>query len=62
MTADGSELARALAARRKRTTIICEVCGREAEVWQRKTQSARTCSNVCRQKLWRQTHKSDQEE
>lgn len=56
-----SELARALAARRRRTIIICEACGREAEVWARKTQQARTCSLKCRQKLWRQAHKSDKE-
>ena len=55
-----SELARALAARRQRTTIRCEVCGKEAEVWQRKTQLARTCSSACRQKLWRQAHKHDE--
>lgn len=50
---DPSELARQLAAHRKRTTIVCEVCGAEAEVWARKTQRARTCSNPCRQALYR---------
>lgn len=50
---DASELARALAARRKRATFVCEVCGREYEAWDRATQRARTCSPACRQKLYR---------
>jgi len=50
---DRSELARALAALRPRTTITCEVCGVEKEVWQRDRQVARTCSNRCRQALFR---------
>ena len=54
-----SDLARALAARRQRATIICEVCGKEAEVWARKSQQARTCSNKCRQALWRKEHKPE---
>ena len=55
---DASELARQLAAHRKRTTIVCEVCGSEAEVWARQTQQARTCSNACRQKLYRREKKT----
>lgn len=51
---DASELGRALAARRQRTMIRCEVCGSEAEVWQRSKQIPRTCSNKCRQTLHRQ--------
>ena len=54
MTTDASELARALAARCLRTTITCEVCGKEKEVWQRESQIPRTCSNTCRQALFRQ--------
>lgn len=50
---DRSELARQLAALRPRTTIVCEVCGTEKEVWQRKSQQPRTCSNKCRQALYR---------
>lgn len=57
---DASELARALAARRQRTVIRCEVCGQEAEVWQRKRQQARTCSNRCRQALHRRRKKEEQ--
>ena len=56
---DASDLGRALAARRKRTVITCEVCGKEAEVWERKSQQARTCSNACRQQLWRHERKPD---
>jgi hypothetical protein len=62
MTGDASELARQLAARRKRTTIVCEICGIEKEVWQREKQKPRTCSNACRQKLYRrerQVQKTD---
>lgn len=55
--ADASELARQLAARRRRTTIRCEVCGQEAEVWARKSQQARTCSPKCRQQLYRDRRK-----
>jgi hypothetical protein len=51
---DSSELARALAARRRRTTLRCEVCGTAFEAWDRKTQQARTCSGACRAKLHRQ--------
>lgn len=50
-----SDLARALAALRPRTTIRCEVCGAEKEVWLRKQQVPRTCSPKCRQQLWRDT-------
>lgn len=53
---DASDLGRALAALRPRTTIHCEVCGAEKEVWLRDTQQARTCSPVCRQKLYRKRH------
>ena len=49
---------RALAALRPRTTIRCEVCGAEFETWARKRQQARTCSNACRQKLWRRERKA----
>lgn len=48
-----TEAARALAARRPRVTIICEVCGRECS----RRPPARTCSNACRQNLHRQTIK-----
>jgi len=54
---DASDLARALAARRKRAVFACEVCGRQYEAWDRATQRARTCSPSCRQKLWRQRQK-----
>lgn len=52
---DASELARALAARRRRATFVCEVCGAEYEAWDRKPtkQPARTCSSKCRQQLYR---------
>lgn len=53
-TQSPSELARALAAQRRRTTIVCVVCGTEAEVWLRKSQIPQTCSNTCRQRLFRQ--------
>lgn len=54
---EASDLARALAARRKRTTAACEVCGAAFETWERKTQQARTCSNKCRQALFRREQK-----
>lgn len=50
---DPSDLARQLAARRKRATFVCEVCGAAFEAWARKKQQARTCSPACRQKLYR---------
>lgn len=56
-----SELARALASLRRRTTAVCEVCGAEFETWERKTQQARTCSNKCRQALFRRQQKQDAE-
>lgn len=55
---DPSDLARALAARRRRTTITCVICGTEKEVWQRETQQARTCSVNCRAKLHRREKKA----
>lgn len=55
---DPSEIARQLAARRKRTTTTCGVCGASFETWQRKTQQARTCSNRCRQKRYRDDKRS----
>jgi hypothetical protein len=54
-----SNIARALAARRRRTTIRCEICGAEAEVWLRKRQQARTCSNACRQQLYRRKRQAE---
>lgn len=54
---DASDLGRALAALRPRTTIRCEVCGAEKEVWLRARQAPRTCSPKCRQKLYRQARK-----
>ena len=48
-----TEIARQLAARRKRAVFICEVCGREYEAWDRRKQQARTCSGRCRVKLHR---------
>lgn len=56
---DASDLGRALAARRRRTTAVCEVCGAAFETWARKTQQARTCSPKCRQKRWRRSGKPD---
>ena len=55
---DTSDLARALAALRPRTTATCEVCGAAFETWQRKTQQARTCSPRCRQQLFRDRRKA----
>jgi hypothetical protein len=52
---DASEAARALAARRRRTIFVCEVCGQPFEAWERATQRARTCSGACRVKLHRQS-------
>lgn len=57
MTA-ASDLGRALAALRPRTTIRCEICGAEFEAWVRKRQQARTCSPACRQKLHRREKKA----
>ena len=48
-----SEMARALAALRPRSTFTCEVCGQPFEAWVRDKQPARTCSPACRQKLYR---------
>lgn len=56
--ADASEMARALAARRRRAVFVCEVCGKEHETLDRPTQQPRTCSNACRQKLWRRQQKA----
>lgn len=53
MTDTASDLGRALAALRPRTTIRCEVCSAAFEAWLRKSQQPRTCSNACRQKLYR---------
>lgn len=53
-----SDLARALAALRPRTTAVCEVCGAAFETWQRKSQQARTCSPRCRQQLYRNTKRA----
>lgn len=51
---DASEAARALAARRPRITIVCEVCGAEREaVAQTGDRTPRTCSARCRQALFR---------
>lgn len=50
---DASALGRALAARRRRATYRCEVCGEPFEAWEREKQIPRTCSNRCRQKLHR---------
>lgn len=55
---DRSDLARRLAALRPRATITCKVCGIEKEVWQRKNQKPRTCSNKCRQQLYRDEKKA----
>ena len=53
-TTDATEAARALAARRPRITITCEVCGAEREVVaQTKQRTPRTCSARCRQALFR---------
>lgn len=60
MTSAASEMGRALAARRPRTTITCEVCGTEKEVWERQTQKPRTCSPKCRIKLYRQERKKQE--
>jgi hypothetical protein len=54
---EASDLGRALAALRPRTTITCEVCGAEKEVWLRDRQRPRTCSNKCRQTLYRREKK-----
>ena len=54
-----SDLARALAALRQRQTATCEICGRKWQALVRPNQPQRTCSNACRQKLWRQTHKPE---
>ena len=48
-----SDLGRALAALRPRTTAVCEICGTAFETWLRKRQQARTCSSKCRQQLYR---------
>lgn len=54
MTPDASEAARALAARRPRITIVCEVCGAEREVVaQTGDRTPRTCSTKCRSRLHR---------
>ena len=53
-TEEASVAGRALAARRRRTIFICEVCGQPFEAWARATQPARTCSGKCRVKLHRQ--------
>jgi hypothetical protein len=53
-----SDHAKALAALRPRTTIRCEMCGTEKEVWLREKQLPRTCSPACRQKLWRNQKKA----
>jgi NADH pyrophosphatase NudC (nudix superfamily) len=50
---DASDLGRALAAQRPRTSITCVVCGTEKEVWLREKQQPRTCSPKCRIKLHR---------
>lgn len=50
-----SDLARQLAAHRKRSTFACEVCGAVFEAWERKTQQARTCSGKCRAVLFRRS-------
>jgi len=59
-TPDASEMARALAARRRRATFTCAICGQQYEAWDRKPnrQPARTCSNACRQALWRKNRKT----
>ena len=56
---DASEIARALAARRRRAVFICEVCEREYEAWDRQRQQARTCSPACRQKLYRERKQAE---
>lgn len=53
------EMAQALAARRRRATFACTVCGREYEAWDRQRQQARTCSPACRQKLYRERKRAD---
>lgn len=52
-TTDRSDLGRALAALRPRITVTCEVCGAEYTLVARRQQGARTCSNRCRQQLYR---------
>lgn len=54
---DATEAARQLAARRKRGTFACEVCGREYEALDRPKQQPRTCSPACRQKAFRERRK-----
>lgn len=50
---DAAEAARALAARRPTTTIICAWCGQPATVTvQRGRNAPRTCSTSHRQMLW----------
>lgn len=54
MSTDATELARALAARRPRSTYTCEVCGQEFEAYTRTGKAApRTCSSTHRSKLSR---------
>ena len=56
---DASEMGRALAALRPRRTATCEVCGRQWQALVRPNQPQRTCSNRCRQALWRRAHRAE---
>ena len=59
MTDDRSDVGRALAALRPRQTVTCEVCGRQWEGLIRPNQQARTCSNRCRQTLFRRAKREE---
>jgi hypothetical protein len=51
---DASELARQLAARRKRKVVICPVCSTPAEGVGRRTY----CSDRCAKRAWWRRHRS----
>lgn len=55
---NASDVARALAARRRRSVFVCTVCGAEFETLARPKQLPRTCSPKCRQSRWRQAQKT----
>lgn len=56
---DATDAARALAARRQRAVIVCEVCQQERTVVvMGKGRAARTCGPTCRSKLHRREKKA----
>lgn len=50
---NASDVARALAARRRRAVFVCTVCGAKFSTLDRPKQQPLTCSSKCRQKAYR---------